>query len=111
MYKVLFHMNDEGRAEDTLKNIDNLLKDIQEDIEVSLVIHSKGVYPFKKNKNANRQKIEKLISKGVTISVCNNTLQALNLELDDFIDGINIVSSGMGEIVRKQGEGWLYIKP
>lgn len=111
MYKVLFHLNDEGRAEDTLNNIDNLLKDIEEDIDVMLVVHSKGVYPFKRNKNADRQKIEKLIKKGVKISVCKNTLDGLNLKKADFIDGIEVVSSSVGEIVRRQKEGWLYIKP
>lgn len=111
MYKVLFHLNDEGRAEDTLNNIDNLLKDVEEDIQVMLVVHSKGVYPFKKNKNADRAKIEKLLKKGVRISVCSNTLEELNLELSNFVDGIEVVSSSVGEIVRRQKEGWLYIKP
>lgn len=111
MYRVLFHLNDEVRAEDTLNNIDNLLQDIEGDIEVMLVVHSKGVYPFKKNRNADRDKIEKLIKKGVRISVCNNTLDGLNLKKDDFIDGIEVVSSSVGELVRRQKEGWQYIKP
>jgi uncharacterized protein len=111
LYKVLFHLNDEGKAEDTLRNIENLLKDIKEDIEVELVIHSKGVYPFKRNKNINREKIDMLIDKGVNISVCQNTLESLNLEKEDFVPGIQVVSSGVSEIIRKQQEGWLYIKP
>lgn len=111
MYKVIFHLNEEGKAESALNNIDNLLKDIQEDIQVMLVVHSKGVYPFKKNKNVDREKIEKLMGKGVKISVCKNTLDNLSLEQKDFIDGIEVVDSSVGEMVRRQKEGWLYIKP
>lgn len=111
MYKVLFHLNDENKAEDTLTNIENLLKDIKEDMEVELVIHSKGVYPFKRNKNIHKDKIDMLIGKGVNISVCQNTLESLNLKKEDFVPGIDLVSSGVGEIARKQQEGWLYIKP
>lgn len=111
LYRVLFHLNDEGKVEETLTNIENLLNDIEEDIEVELVIHSKGVYPFKKDKNAHRIKVQKLLDKDVKISLCSNTLHDLHLELEDFIPGVTIVSSGVGEIVRRQKEGWLYIKP
>jgi intracellular sulfur oxidation DsrE/DsrF family protein len=107
----MFHLNEEGRAEDTLRNIDNLLKDVEGDVEVLLLVHSKGVYPFGKNKNANKSKVEKLMAKGVKIRVCHNTLESLNLEVDDFIDGIEVVSSVVGELVRRQKDGWLYIKP
>ncbi len=114
LYKVIFHLNEEGKAEDTLRNIENLLKDFKEqgeDIEIELVVHSKGVYPFKSNKNANKSKIEDLLDKGVKISICSNTLESLHLVEEDFISGIVFVSSGVGELTRKQQEGFLYIKP
>lgn len=111
MYKILFHLNDEVKVEDTLKNIVNLLKDIEEEIEVELVVHSKAIYSFRKNKNVNKHIIDMLIDKGVTIVLCRNTLMDLNLTEGDFIPGISIVPTAMGEITKKQCEGWGYIKP
>lgn len=112
MYKVLFHLNEEVRAEGAFRNIENLLEDIgEENIKVRLVVHSKGVYPFKKDRNVHHKVLMSLIDKGVEIAVCTNTLENLHLKLDDFIPGVELVSSAVAEIVRKEGEGWLYIKP
>ena len=114
MYNVIFHLNDEEMIEDALKNIKNLLLDIgnnEEEINVQLVVHSKGVYPFKRNMNAYRNKILDLMKDGLKITVCANSLEELYLEKEDLIEGITVVSSGVGEIVRKQKEGWIYIKP
>lgn len=114
MYKVIFHLNEEGKAEDTLRSIENLLKDMkeqQEEIKIELIVHSKGVYPFKNNKNANKNKIDSLLNKGVKIILCSNTLESLHLAKEDFIPGIVVVPSGVGELTRKQQEGFLYIKP
>ncbi len=111
MSKVLFHLNDQNKVEATLRNIENLLEDSDEDIEIELVVHSEAVYSFIENKINNLKKINTLIDKGINISICKNTLSNSNLKKEDFIPGISIVSSGMGEITRKQAEGWLYIKP
>ena len=114
LYKVLFHLNEEGKAEDTIRNIDNLLKDMEEqneDIQIELVVHSSGVYPFKINENAHKDKISSLLNKGVKIVVCSNTLKNLHISQNDIMPGISVVSSGVGELTRKQQEGFLYIKP
>ena len=114
MYNVLFHLNDEDTVEDTLNNIKNLFLDLEsdeEEVKVQLVVHSKGVYPLKRNMNVYRNKILGLMKDGLSVTVCANTLEELNLEKEDLIEGITVVSSGVGEIVRKQKQGWIYIKP
>lgn len=114
MYKVIFHLNEEEKTKDVLRNIKNLLEDMKnenERIEVELLAHSSGVEAFKKTSKENKEEIKSLLEKGVEISLCNNTLKTLNLKKEDFIEEAVIVSSGVGELTKKQNEGWSYIKP
>ena len=112
MYKVIFHLNDEAKSEETLNNIRNLLIDVgEENVKVELVVHSEGIYSFLKNRNELNKKATALLDKGVKIGLCSNTVEKLHLKLDSFIPGVDIVSSAVGEIVRKESDGWLYIKP
>lgn len=114
MYKVVFHVDDEKRVEDALRNIKNLFKDIEEtkeEVKVELLANSSGVKPFKKDNKENLDSIDDLLNKDFTIALCNNTLTSLKLRKEDFLEKAIIVRSGVGELTRKQNEGWAYIKP
>lgn len=112
MYKVLFHLNEEGKAEGVFNNIKNLMVDVgEENLEVELIVHSKGVYSFKKDKNAYNKEVMNLLKKGIKIAICTNTIDNLHLKLEDLMPGVELVPSAVGEIVRKEKEGWIYIKP
>ncbi len=47
---------------------------------------------------------------GVTIVACRNSMRSRNITEDQLIDGVKIVNAGVAEIVRKQAEGWVYLK-
>ncbi len=114
MYKVIFHLNEEEKTEDALRNIKNLLEDMKnenERIDIELLAHSSGVNAFKKTNKENKEEIKNLLEKGVEIALCKNSLITLNLKKEDFIEEAIIVSSGVGELTKKQNEGWSYIKP
>lgn len=114
MYKVIFHLNEEEKTEDALRNIKNLLEDMKnenERIDIELLAHSRGVNAFKKTNKENKEEIKNLLEKGLEIALCKNSLITLNLKKEDFIEEAIIVSSGVGELTKKQNEGWSYIKP
>lgn len=114
MYKVIFHLNEEEKTEDALRNIKNLLEDMKnenERIDIELLAHSSGVNAFKKTNKENKEEIKNLLEKGLEIALCKNSLITLNLKKEDFIEEAIIVSSGVGELTKKQNEGWSYIKP
>lgn len=114
MYKVVFHVDDEERVEGALRNITNLYKDMDgenEEVKVELLANSSGIKPFKKENKESLKNIGELLSKGLVIALCNNTLTGLKLKKEDFLDQAIIVRSGVGELTRKQSDGWAYIKP
>ncbi|NYT10941.1 MAG: hypothetical protein GKC03_00125 [Methanomassiliicoccales archaeon] len=112
-YQAIFHLNEDdiGKVNMTLSNIENLIDDLgRTNVEVILVANGNGVKAFAREP-AIAQRVEKLRKLGVTFKVCANSLAGRGMSKDDLIDQVDIVGSGIVEIVRKQIEGWAYIKP
>ena len=112
-YRVLFHIDESVQSKwaMVLRNIENLLEDIGENLEVKLVANAEGIALLYKMPNPFHEKIAQLAEKGVRFAVCANSLRQQNLTEDFLLDLAEIVPSGVGEIVRRQSEGWAYIKP
>ncbi len=113
-YRVLFHL-DEGsnfRLKLALSNIENLLTDLGEgEVSVELVVNGAGVKLFVTETCPVPNRIKKLVNCGVVFAICENSLAANNLGRDFLLDTVEFVTSGVGELVKKQAEGWVYIKP
>lgn len=113
-YQVVFHLDENGgdRIKVTLNNIGNLIKDLgQENVEIELVSNAKGVMAFLKESNPYQHQIENLLEKGVRFAACANTLQNLSIERDSLLEFVKIVPAGVSELVKKQAQGWIYIRP
>lgn len=113
-YKVVFHLDEgaKGRANLVLNNIENLIADLgQDNVEVELVSNAEGVTAFLKVPNLIGAKVERLAAKGVRFTVCDNSLRQLGLTKDELLEQAEIVPAGVGELARKQSEGWAYIRP
>ncbi|MEN6329276.1 MAG: DsrE family protein [Methanobacteriaceae archaeon] len=101
--------SDEYRFNLILSNLTNLLAEIKE-VEIELVANAQGIKLLQKD-NAYEERIVQLQNKGVTLVACNKTLQSLQLKPEDLLEGVKVVPSGVGELVKKQKEGWIYIRP
>ncbi|MGC9516680.1 MAG: DsrE family protein [Methanomicrobiales archaeon] len=113
-YQVVFHLDDDSDygVNITLNNIENLIADMGIDnVEIEVVTYGRGVNILKRNSNTYPNRIKKLINNKIQFTACSNTVRAMNLQEKDLMDGVVIVRSGIGELVRKQSEGWLYIRP
>lgn len=66
---------------------------------------------FQLPKNMNHEEIEALVKSGVRFLICQNSLNVYNLTKEAMLDVVGFVASGVGELVKKQAEGWAYIKP
>jgi intracellular sulfur oxidation DsrE/DsrF family protein len=75
--------------------------------EVNLVANSRAVEMFGKDSSI-ADEIEEIISDIVKIKVCRNSLAAFIV--DDLIDGIESVPSGVGELTKLQSYGCAYIR-
>jgi hypothetical protein len=59
----------------------------------------------------NSIRIRHLAKQGVKFLVCANLLKHLEIPTDELAPGVEIVPAGVSELVKKQSDGWAYIRP
>jgi len=111
MYKVLFHTDENIKLQLTLRNIKNLISDLgEENLTIEVVLNSEAISLMYKSNNTYREEIKNLCNKKVSFSVCSNAMKAYGITKDILLKEAIIVPSGIGQIVKKQAEGYFYIK-
>lgn len=110
-YRAVIHLTEMERASLALKNVANLLSDLGEDeTEVEVVANSEGARallgagPFV-------ERIGELTGRGTRFVVCARSLAALGINREELVAGVEVVPTGTGELVKRETEGWAYVKP
>lgn len=103
--KVILHVSDQERFINAYNNIKNIIK-AEDNVVIHLLLNSNAA-----KLSVSEDKISELIVEGVTVSVCQNSLNSLNINSENLIDKVNVVAVGVLELVYKQNEGFAYIKP
>jgi intracellular sulfur oxidation DsrE/DsrF family protein len=114
--KVLFHLNETEKWQAALGNITNLLNDAgHENVDVVVVANSFAVYGYTDPEKI--AIIEEQSKAGVHFLACRNSLRSMCQEgiacvREDLLPSfISIVPAGITEIVKRQRDGYAYVKP
>ena len=113
-YKVVFHIDEpsKGRADQVLMNITNLLNDLGDDnLAVELLANGGGVRALTKESDGQAEQVASLAKRGVRFVACAHSLEHLNMQPAELLDLVEVVPAGVSELVKKQAEGWAYIRP
>jgi uncharacterized protein len=103
--------SDPARWNLALNNVRNLQADLgAANVEVELVSYGPGIGMLQAN-SAVASRIDEAVLAGVKVVACENTMKGQKLERKDMISGIGYVPAGVVELVRKQQEGWAYLRP
>jgi len=105
--KVIVQIKEIERVPQALKSVINLYNDIP-GVEIEVVFHQSAIKALLKDSET-REIIEDLIKRNILVVGCENSLKAQSIPHDSLIPGIRVVTSGVGEIARKQSEGWVYL--
>ena len=114
--KVVYHVNDSADAVNAMRNANNHIE-ADPTVKITFVTHSKGIDfllegAADKDGNPYNINVEKLMAKGVTFDVCNNTLVKRKIDPKTVLAGVKNVPSGVAEVGKLQSdEGFVYIKP
>ena len=112
MYKTIFHVDEIGKAGLALKNIKNLLSELGEsNVQVELLANSEGLHMLIKPAAQFEAQLRDLAAKKVIFSACANTMKEMGITKESLLDFTIVVPSGVGELVKKQSEGYSYIRP
>lgn len=109
---VVLHLTDGDAAkqENVLRNIMNLLDEIEAGTQVELVVHGPGISAITEGSSM-AETLTNLITSGTRISACANTLRAKSLSQTQLVKGVEVVPSGIAQLVKRQWQGWAYVRP
>jgi hypothetical protein len=102
--------NDPARWNLILNNLGALKEGVgSEGAEIELVAYGPGVNMLKADSPA-KQRIADALKAGVKINACQNTMNFMKLTPADMLPEIGYVPSGVVEVMKKQQQGWAYIR-
>ena len=111
--KLVFQVSD---AEPQKWNLAlNNAKNVQDDlgagaVQIEIVVYGPGIGMLKQDSVAGNR-VAGALKAGVTIVACENTMTVQKLVKDDMLPAIGYVKAGVVELMKKQQEGYAYIRP
>ena len=78
--------------------------------KVEVVLHGPGIEMMMSKKTIVYPKVVELKSKGIEFVVCENALRERKVTKEEIVKEASFVKAGIIEIVKKQEEGWSYIR-
>ena len=103
--------NDPAKWNLALNNAKNLQDDVgAANVEIEIVAYGPGISMLKLE-SPTGSRIADAAKAGVKVTACENTMRGQKLTKDDMLAGISYVPAGVTEIMKKQHEGWAYLRP
>lgn len=93
-----------------LRNIRNLADELGGESPIELVVHGPGIAAVLDDA-VHADQIRQILSRGITVSACANTLREKDVPTNRLLAGVQVVPAGIAQLVRRQREGWAYVRP
>ena len=116
-HRIVYHLNEAGaaKASAVLVNIQNHVDVVGwKNIEaLELVVHGPALRTFlRKDLDPDvRGKLDTLLAGGLRMDACQITMARQKLTLEELIEGLTAVPSGVARVMELQELGYAYIKP
>lgn len=111
--KVVFQVSDgdAGKWNLALNNVKNVQQALGADkVDVEVVVYGPGIGMLKADSLVGNR-VEEAKKAGVEIVACGTTMKALKLTDADMLPGTKYVPGGVVELMKKEKEGYAYIRP
>ena len=111
--RVVFQVSDNDPAKWSLalNNARNVQADLgKENVQIEIVAYGPGLNMLKaESKVADR--LAGALDENIGLLACENTMTNTHVTKDDMYSGIAYVKAGVTHIMKRQREGWAYIRP
>jgi hypothetical protein len=103
--------NDAQKWNLALNNARNVQDDLGADaVDLEIVVYGPGIGMLKSDSPVAKRVADALKS-GVKVVACENTMKAQKLAYPDMLPNIGYVPAGVVELMKKQQQGYAYIRP
>ena len=112
-HRVLFQVsdNDPARWQLALNNARNVQTDLgAQNVQIEIVAYGPGIEMLKAESKV-AGGLAGALDASVGLIACENTMQNNKVSRDEMYGGVKYVQAGVTHIMRRQGEGWAYIRP
>lgn len=112
--KILFSIKsaDDVEIHHVLSTANNVLKFYgPENVEMKIVAYYHGMKTLLKEHKEIALRVEALMLYDVEFIACGNTMKTKKISEDDLIEGVEVVTAGIAEIIERVKDGWVNIVP
>ncbi|TWO70393.1 hypothetical protein FN976_15540 [Caenimonas sedimenti] len=111
--KVVFQVSDNDPAKWglALNNAYNVQADLGADaVELEIVVYGPGINMLKAGSPA-AARIASAMKAGIQVVACENTMTNQKLAKSDMLPDLGYVPAGVTQLMKRQQQGWSYIRP
>jgi intracellular sulfur oxidation DsrE/DsrF family protein len=110
-HKIIWDLNAKDTSEQTVlfRQIGNVLKE-SPDTKIEVVYHGNAITGLVQDSSFFGQKVREFQQKGVIFAACNNSLKRYKIDPSKVLPGVVVVPVAILELIKKQEQGWSYIK-
>lgn len=111
--KVVFQVSDADpkKWNLALNNAKNVQQEIGKDkVEIEVVVYGPGIGMLKLDSEV-AQRVDQAVESGIKVVACENTMVGQKLTRADMLPSAGYVPAGVVELMKKQKEGYAYIRP
>lgn len=112
-HKVIFQVSDDDprKWNLALNNAKNVQTDLgAANVDVEIVAYGPGIGMLKLD-SPTGNRVSEALSKGIQVVACENTMRNMKIGKSDMLPAIGYVDAGVVELMRRQREGYAYIRP
>lgn len=112
-HKVVLQVSDGEAAKWNLalNNAKNVQEALGADmVDIEIVAYGPGIGMLKADSTTSNR-ITAAVKAGIQIVACENTMTVQKLTKDDMNASIGYVPTGVVELMKRQREGWAYVRP
>lgn len=112
-YRVVFQVSDADPAKWTLalNNASNVQHDLGKDkVSIEIVAYGPGLAMLKMDSKV-AARLAQALDNDIGLLACENTMRNTKTTKEDMYGGIDYVDAGVVHIMKREREGWAYIRP
>ncbi len=103
--------NDPAKWNLALNNAQNMQEALGKDkVTIEIVAYGPGIYMLKADSKV-AARLNAALDSNVELAACATTMKKFKIDKADLVGGATVVPGGVIEIMKRQSEGWAYIRP